>query len=84
MIKNQLLEEELRNAFGCPQRFQLLDFLGVGLGSYFALFAAEILKKNPGNKLAVVAVGLGAIMIFIHSQRFFVSEDRIRRICPNK
>lgn len=62
----QLREEEIRNWIGTPARYQLLDFLGVGLGSYFLW---EGWGRNNFN------VALGAIMIFIHSQRFLYAPQ---------
>lgn len=65
----ELIAEELRNAAGAPHRYQLLDFLGVGLGSWFIL---ETLRR-PDPTWANVA--LGAIMIYIHAQRFLLAPQ---------
>lgn len=63
-LVDQLLEEELRNWQGTPRPFQLLDFLGVGLGSYFLW---DGWGRNNLN------VALGAVMIYIHAQRFLLA-----------
>lgn len=71
-VVDQLITEELRNAAGTPQKFQLLDFLGVGLGTWFIV---ETLRRRDPS---YVNVGLGAIMIYIHSQRFLVAPQEVR------
>lgn len=60
----QIKAEEARNFLGAPRKYQLIDFLGVGLGSYFIW---ETLRRPRPEW---VNVALGAIMIYIHSERF--------------
>lgn len=67
-VVNQLLMEEARHVAGLTQPWQLLDFFGVVLGGYFVW---EGWKRNGIN------VGLGVMMMYIHSRRFFPAESVI-------
>ena len=61
-----LLREELRSGWlEMPERYQLLDFLGVALGSYFIYAGAT--DRAP----RWLTIALGGVMVYIHSQRFF-------------
>ncbi len=63
-----LLQQELRGAWlGRPARYHLLDFLGVALGSFFLWRSWR--DRRP------LAMGLGALMIVIHSTRFFYAPQ---------
>jgi len=72
---NTLLTEEMRNACDCPEKFQLLDFLGVLLGLFFVFDAMQRLERGADN-MANAELALGAIMIFIHSRRFLFTKDQ--------
>ncbi|KKN49733.1 hypothetical protein LCGC14_0639830 [marine sediment metagenome] len=63
---NALLKQELRGGWldiGAP--YQPLDFLGVALGAYF-IYAGMSDRAPPA-----LTIGLGALMVYIHSRRFF-------------
>lgn len=63
---NDLIKQELRGGWlGMPRQFEAIDFLGFALGSYFLYDG--VTNKGP----RWVTISLGAIMIYIHSQRFF-------------
>jgi len=74
MLLNNLLLEELKNSCECPEKFQLLDFLGVGLGTFFITHGVFVLRKH-NEETALIEMMLGAIMVFIHSQRFFFAKE---------
>lgn len=69
---NELLKDELRSGWlGIERPFQPLDFLGAALGAYFIWDAVT----GKGDKW--INVGLGSIMIFIHTKRFlFAPSDK--------
>lgn len=69
---NPLLREELRGGWlGVPEPYTALDFLGVGLGSYFAWVGLR------GGGWPVLTAALGLVMVGIHSRRFFYApQDR--------
>lgn len=66
-----LWEQEMRGAYlGMPQRYQALDFLGVGMGIF--LLWAGLTGKASRESLII----LGLIAFGIHSQRFlFAPQD---------
>jgi hypothetical protein len=74
----ELLKQELRGGWlGIGDAYQPLDFLGVALGAYF-IYAGASKKAAP-----VLTIGLGALMIYIHSRRFFYapkSRDGLIRL----
>lgn len=67
-----LLRQELRGGWlDVGDAYQPLDFLGVALGAYFVF--AGVTDKAP----RALTVGLGALMIYIHSRRFlYAPKDR--------
>lgn len=48
-----------------PRKFEVIDLLGFALGSYFLYDG--VTGKGP----QWVSISLGAIMMYIHSRRFF-------------
>ena len=74
-IFNQVQTEELRAFCDCPTKFQTLDFLGVALGSYFAIDGVRRFKDEGEQPWASVSIGLGALMIWIHSRRFVYGSE---------
>lgn len=69
---NELLRQELRAGWlGAGDKYQPLDLLGTALGAYFLYTGAT--GKTP----RWLTASLGAVMIFIHTQRFFYApKDR--------
>lgn len=67
----EMMKYELRSGWlGLPDQYQPLDFLGVALGAYFIFSATD---KAP----RALTVGLGALMVYIHSRRFlYAPRDR--------
>ena len=66
----EMMKNELRGGWlGLPKPFKPIDLLGVGLGSYF-IYSAVTNKAPPW-----LTISLGAIMIYIHSQRFFYAPQ---------
>ena len=64
-----LIKQEFRGGWlGMPRRFEVIDFLGIALGSYFLYDG--VTKKGP----QWVTISLGTIMIYLHSQRFFYAR----------
>lgn len=70
-IKN----EELKNFCNCPEKYQLIDFFGAGMGTFFIIKNAYQMKKNGYSHLNAVGLGVGTIMAYIHTARFFWAED---------
>lgn len=67
---NNLIKQDLRAGWlEIGKAYQPLDFLGVALGSYFIY--QGVTHKAPDW----LTVSLGAIMIYIHSQRFFFAPQ---------
>ncbi len=65
-----IVKTEMRGGWlGIPEPFEVIDFLGVALGSYFMYDG--VTRKGP----QWLTIGLGAIMIYIHSQRFFYAPQ---------
>ncbi len=63
---NELLKQELRGGWlDIGDKFQAIDFFGMALGSYFLWDG--VTGKGP----KWVTVSIGAIMVYIHSQRFY-------------
>lgn len=63
---NDLIKQEFRGGWlGMPEQFEVIDFLGFALGSYFLYDG--VTGKGP----KWVTISLGAIMMYIHSRRFF-------------
>lgn len=61
---------ELRSGWlGMAEKFQPLDALGVALGSYF------IYQGTTNRAPDWLTISLGAIMVYIHSQRFFFAPQ---------
>ncbi len=75
---NNLLKQELRGGWlDIGDKFQAIDFFGMALGSYFLWDG--VTKKGP----QWLTVSIGAIMIYIHSQRFYYapkSQEGLKRL----
>lgn len=69
---DELLKQELRGGWlGVGEAYHPLDFLGVALGAY------GIYAGLTGRAPRALTVGLGALMIYIHGQRFlYAPKDR--------
>ena len=68
---NDLLKHELRGAWlGVPDAYHILDGLGAAMGAYFIYDGVRYPRQT-----AWLNIGLGAIMIFIHTQRFFYAPQ---------
>ena len=67
---NDLIKQDLRSGWlGVPTVYEPLDFLGVALGSYFIY--QGVTHRAPDW----VTISLGAIMVYIHSRRFFYAPQ---------
>lgn len=65
-----IVKREFRGGWlGLPEPFEVIDLLGFALGSYFLWNG--VTKKGP----QWLTVSLGAIMMYIHSQRFFYAPQ---------
>lgn len=73
-IIDRIENEELRNFCNCPKEYQLIDFFGAFLGAFFLVQNAIFLSKRF-NYLNIAGIGLGAIMFYIHTARFWWAED---------
>ncbi len=63
---NDLIKQEFRGGWlGMPRQFEAIDFLGLAMGSYFLYNGVT----GKGPKWATIS--LGAIMMYIHTRRFF-------------
>ena len=70
---NDLMQHELKGAWlGMPKAYQPLDAMGVAMGAWFLYDGVAYPRRT-----AWVNIALGAVMIYIHSQRFFYApQDR--------
>ena len=75
-LLQRIKREEVANWLGTPRKYQAIDFLGVGLGSYFLWEALKSSGKRTG--VPWINVGLGAIMVYIHSERFFYAPQTFK------
>lgn len=63
---NELLKQELRGGWlDIGEPYQPLDALGIALGAYFIFAGAT--DRAP----RWLTIGLGGVMVYIHSRRFF-------------
>lgn len=69
-ILNRLEDEERKSVANISQKFTLLDFGGVLLGSYFVWDGIN----RPKSNRASIEMMLGAVMIYIHSRRFMTGK----------
>ena len=71
---NELVKTELRQGWlGVPKAFQPFDAIGVAMGGYFIWDGVN--TRRPTSWLSI---SLGAIMIYIHSQRFlYAPQDKV-------
>ncbi len=68
---NEVLKHELRGGWlGVPEAYHPFDALGAGMGAWFIYDAVQYPRRT-----AWVNIALGAIMIYIHSQRFFYAPQ---------
>ena len=64
--ETDIIKMEFRGGWlGMPRKFEVIDLLGFALGSYFLYDG--VTGKGP----QWVSISLGAIMMYIHSRRFF-------------
>ena len=70
---NDLTRVELRQGWlGVPRPYQPFDAIGVAMGAYFIWDAVDTPRDT-----AWINIALGAVMIYIHSQRFlFAPQDK--------
>lgn len=67
---NDLIKQDLRSGWlGIERPYQPLDLLGVALGSYFIYDG--VTQRGP----QWLTISLGAIMVYIHSRRFFFAPE---------
>lgn len=70
---NELVKIELRQGWlGVPKAYQPFDAIGVAMGGYFLWDGVRTPRPTSW-----VSIGLGAVMIYIHTQRFlYAPQDR--------
>ena len=72
---NDLVKQELRSGWlGMPGKFSPLDFAGAGLGAYMTYMGIRELQRARTWQ-GMLAIGLGGLMIWIHTQRFFAAPQ---------
>lgn len=65
-----IVKSEFRGGWlGLPEQFEVIDLLGFALGSYF------LYNGVTGKGPQWLTISLGAIMMYIHSQRFFYAPQ---------
>lgn len=69
-LLNRIETEEIRAFCECPSQFQVLDFTGTALGTFFALDGIRRFKKEGEQPWAGISIVLGGFMIYVHSRRF--------------
>lgn len=66
----ELIRDDLRAGWlGVPQAYQPFDALGAAMGAYF-IYAGATGRGPPW-----ATIGLGAVMVYIHVQRFFYAPQ---------
>lgn len=71
MNEQDLLKHELRGAWlGMPAAYHPFDFIGAGMGAYFLWDGARYRRPTSW-----ISISLGAIMMYIHTQRFFYAPQ---------
>ncbi len=73
-VIDEIFRQEIRNHCDCPEKFQLIDALGSGLGAFFFIKNWKELKDRKFNGWNAMGLGLGAIMMYIHTGRFFYAK----------
>lgn len=73
-ILGRIAEEEHRNVAGRPEKFQIVDAIGIAYGSLFLFHAAT--GKVPPWLVAAVA----GTMVYIHSERYFYAPQIPRKM----
>lgn len=70
-----LLTQEFRGGWlGMPLPYSIVDLAGAALGGYMTFMGIRELRRAE-NWQGIVAIGLGAVMIWIHTQRFFYAPQ---------
>ena len=74
MANDVLLQEHRGGWLGMPRKYSIVDMAGVALGGYMAYMGVRELRRTESWQ-GVAAVGFGAVMIWIHMQRFFYAPQ---------
>ena len=73
-LHDKIMSEELKNFCNCPEKYQLIDFLGAGLGAFFIIQNGIFLKRKF-SYWNLAGLGLGVLMFYIHTARFHYAEQ---------
>jgi len=72
---NDLLNDEHRGGWlGMPRKYSVIDLGGAALGGYMIYMGTREMRRATGWQ-GLLAVALGGVMIWIHTQRFFYAPQ---------
>ena len=63
----KIIDDEMRNNAGRPQKYQLLDFIGAAYGFYFL--------QDGWKSQKMLNVFIGSTMVYIHTLRFWYAPQ---------
>lgn len=70
-LLDALALQERRNACGVPGRYQTLDAIGAGMGTFFLVDGYRRLGRAKRDRpWAAATLAIGAVMVYVHVQRF--------------
>ena len=73
-LLQQIEAEEHLNVIGRPEKWQVIDFIGIAYGAYFIWDG----WSRPRPK--VLNVMIGSTMVYIHAERFFYAPQTPRKL----
>jgi len=72
---NPLMQQEHRGGWlGMPRKYSVVDLSGAFLGGYMGYLGYRELQRAPCWQ-GYLALALGGVMIWIHTQRFFYAPQ---------
>ena len=75
-MNGDLLQQEHRGGWlGMPRKYSIIDLSGAMLGGYMGYMGYRELQRNRNAWQGILALALGGVMIWIHTQRFFYAPQ---------
>ncbi len=75
MSTDLLLQEQRGGWLGMPRKYSIIDLAGAGLGGYMGYLGYRELQRSSNSWQGLLALALGGVMIWIHTQRFFYAPQ---------
>lgn len=75
MTNDLLLQEHRGGWLGMPRKYSIIDLAGAGMGGYMGYLGYRELQRSSGSWQGLLAIALGGVMIWIHTQRFFYAPQ---------